>query len=148
MKKQFICGPGEYVYDTHNKETGDFDTYTDDRADTEILPALENLLIERSENLAEYVDEEYIGKIKTIKPDFPVEFKLDDSYRKTYIIWEVEADDDVPTEYIEKYIIGQSADGWGESFEQQSIFEDEDDGITYYISFSPWTPNAFCEEFR
>lgn len=150
--RQFICGPGEYKFQTHDPWSGDFDSWDEDRSDPEILPAVENALLQDdlAPNLAEYVDKQYKDKIRVIKPDFPVEFKLDDDpYRRAYIIWQVDADEDVPDEYIEDYILGQSSDGWGEGFEQTPIFEETDaEGVITSVFFSPWTPNAFCEEFN
>ena len=105
--RQFICGPGEYKFQTHDPWTGDYDYWDEDRSDPEILPAVENALLQKdlAPNLAEYVDKQYKDKIRIIKPDFPVEFKLDnDPYRRAYIIWQVDADEDVPDEYIENYI--------------------------------------------
>ena len=140
-KKYYKCGPGTFSVITHNTWSGDYEDW-EESWDDDYAEAVNYDLAYDSEELAPYVSDEYLDKIRKVAPVKVIEIN-----GSPYTVFEVDADDDVPQEYITEYILGQCSDGWGEGYEQSPVISNRVEESEYEeVYFSPWTPEAEVTE--
>lgn len=139
--KYYKCGPGVFGVVAHDTWEGDYEDWEESWND-DYAEAVNYDLTSDPEELAPYVSEEYRDKIRRVVPVKVIEID-----GQPYTVFEVDADDDVPQEYITDYILGQCSDGWGEGYEQSPVISNRTgEHEIEEVYFSPWTPEAEVTE--